>query len=256
MPIFKKKILFYFYFIIAERRPVFTYTVFISCLVLKESYNTPPRLPSLPHAFHLKKRSNLWNYFLQCTYRWSRCIRFWWITVRGKDTFYFLFLNIQSPSLNSLRLSVVSSISRHRRARAPRRWQPRFIFPFSHSTHSTFPMQIWRHPGVYLKRYARYSLFSPPTHPGTWLSRGASLYDTVVLITTSERHKPGNGCAELLTPADFFWWWGSLHRVEADKQASAWCNHGGVQLWIETATLVPPILSRCTNELHRKPYLF
>jgi len=151
--------------------------------------------------------------------------------------------SLHTHRLNHLRLSAVCSIPRHQTS-ARRACDSLAIY---FSTHSTFPMQIWRHPAVHQKRYARHSLLSP-THPPTqapdWVaalrymtplfwSQTTPYPPTPLHLTSSERHKPGNGCLEMLTPADFlFRWRGSLHRVEADKQASARGKYGGVQLCI------------------------
>ena len=177
---------FFFVELCNRRKTVFTHTVLTSCLTLKEKGITPlPCLHLHPTSF-IKIASNFLNYFLQCTYRWSRCIRFLWITARRKDTFYILFLNIQFPlPLTNLSWAWLV-LFRATVALAPGGLVPRYIFPLSHSTHSTFPMQIWQRPAVHQKHYNRHSLLfstQPPTHPGAWVSRGASLYDTVVLIT-------------------------------------------------------------------------
>ena len=60
----------------------------------------------------------------------------------------------------------------------------------SYSTHSTFPMQIWRHPAAHLKRYARHSLPSP-THPPTQApDRVAALRYMTPLFYHKWRHIP------------------------------------------------------------------
>jgi len=136
--------------------------------------------------------------------------------------------------LNSLWLSVVSSIPR--RQTCVRRAGD--CLALSHSKHSTFPLQIWRRPAVHLKRYARHSLLSP-TYPPRRLteSRRSAIWHRC--FDHKRRHTPPlstspfpSATAEMLTPADFFRWRGSLHRVESNKQASAWCKYGGVQLCI------------------------
>jgi len=141
--------------------------------------------------------------------------------------FIFYFLNIHSLPLTHFGWAWLVRFRATRQAPpsgAPRGWQPHFIFPLPHSTHCTFPMQICQRPAAYLKCYARHSLLSP-THPSDSKRLTESRRSAIWLrcfdhkrrhtppplhLTISERHKPGNGCAELLTPADFFRWRGSL----------------------------------------------